>query len=324
MAEKQGLLSSGWSMVGRNKRYIVWFYLLNLTLAEYGTSAFRNQAHDILDHSLQADRLVYGFDLGVLTEMFARPEFGPTKASTMPAIYFAVLFFVATALFLPGVLQGYASTYRLPREDFFRACGRNLWRFIRLMIVAGIVMGAVAGALFGLHGVLEKKAAESTNELLLPEVQAAGLAVIFLVMAALRIWFDLAQTDVVLSDQRAVRRSIAAGFRHTWRNLGRLLGSYVVTTIVAAIVLVAGLLVWMKFVPPASVLGAFVVSQLTLLLLLIPRFWQRGVAVTYYLQNMVEPIAVQAFAPVTVVAPVVNEPASAPVIPSAPPETQVS
>jgi hypothetical protein len=48
------------------------------------------------------------------------------------------------------------------------------------------------------------------------------------------------------------------------------------------------------------------------------------VAVTYYLQNMVEPIAVQAFAPVTVVAPVVNEPASAPVIPSAPPETQVS
>jgi hypothetical protein len=324
MAEKESLLSGGWGMVARNKRYIAWFYLLNLTLAEFGAAAFRNQAHAVLDHSLHADRLVHGLSLGVLGEMFARPEFGPPTASHMPAMYFALLFFVATTLFLPGVLQGYASTYRLPREDFFRACGRNLWRFIRLMIVAGIVMGAVAGALFGLHGVLEKKAAESTNELLLPEVQAAGLAVIFLVMAALRIWFDLAQTDVVLSDQRAVRRSIAAGFRHTWRNLGRLLGSYVVTTIVAAIVLVAGLLVWMKFVPPASVLGAFVVSQLTLLLLLIPRFWQRGVAVTYYLQNMVEPIAVQAFAPVTVVAPVVNEPASAPVIPSAPPETQVS
>src|ERR1700693_879631 len=141
MAENQGLLSSGWSMVGRNKRYIAWFYLLNLTLAEYGVSAFRSQAHSILDHSLQSDRLVHGFDVGVLAEMFARPEFGPTTASTMPAIYFALLFFVATALFLPGVLQGYASSYRLPREDFFRACGRNLWRFIRLMIVAGGVMG---------------------------------------------------------------------------------------------------------------------------------------------------------------------------------------
>ena len=43
------------------------------------------------------------------------------------------------------------------------------------MIVAGIVMGAVAAALFGLHGVLERKAAESTNELLLPEVRVRGL-----------------------------------------------------------------------------------------------------------------------------------------------------
>jgi hypothetical protein len=325
MGENQGLLSGGWSMVGRNKRYIAWFYLLNLTLAEYGTSAFRSQAHGILDHSLQSERLVHGFSMGVLVEMFARPEFGPARASTMPAIYFAVLFFLATALFLPGVLQGYASTYRLPREDFFRACGRNLWRFIRLMIVSAIVMGIVAGVLFGIRAALLKRAAESTNELLPFYVSMAGLAVIFLVMSALRIWFDLAQTDVVLSDQRAVRKSIGAGFRHAWHGLGRLLASYVTTTIVAAIVLGAGVWVWMKFVPPASVIGAFLVSQLILLLLLIPRFWQRGVAVTYYLQNMVEPIAVvESFTSVTVVAPAANEPAPAPVIPSVPPETQAS
>jgi hypothetical protein len=324
MADHQGLLSGGWDRVGRNKRYIIWFYLLNLALACSGAASFNNQAHDFLDHSLRSERLVHSLDVGVLIEMFAQPEFGPTHASRIAGLHFAFLFFIATALFLPGVLQGYASTYRLPREDFFRACGRNLWRFIRLMIVAGIVMGIVAAALFGLHGVLEKKAAESTNELLLPEVQFAGLAVIFLVMAALRIWFDLAQADVVLSDQRAVRKSIGAGFRHTWRNLGRLLASYVVTTIVAAIVLMAGLFVWIKFVPPSSVLSAIIVSQLTLLLLLIPRFWQRGVAVTYYLQNMVAPIAVESFTPVPVALPVVNEPAPAPVIPSVPPEPQVS
>jgi hypothetical protein len=64
-----------------------------------------------------------------------------------------------------------------------------------------------------------------------------------------------------------------------------------VATIVALIILSLGLWSWLRLVPPASVLGAFVVSQLTLLLLLIPRFWQRGVAVSYYLQNMVAPIA---------------------------------
>ena len=106
MNDNKGLLSSGLGIVGRNKRYIVWFYVLNVTLAEFGASAFRNQAHEVLDHSLHADRLVHGFSLGVLIEMFVRPEFGPTMASTMPAMYFALLFFVLTALFLPGVLQG--------------------------------------------------------------------------------------------------------------------------------------------------------------------------------------------------------------------------
>jgi len=311
MAENQGWLSSGLSMVGRNKRYIVWFYVLNVALAWFGAGAFNSQVHEVLDHSLYADRLVHGgFDAAVFIEMLARPEFGPTQASAAPAMHFAFLFFVASALFMPGVFQGYASSYRLPRDEFFRACGRNLWRFIRLLIVAGIVFLIVAGALFSLHGVLEKKAAESTYELLLPEVRLAGLVVIFLVMTALRIWFDLAEVDVVLSDQRAVRKSIGAGFRHTWRSLGRLVGNYVVITIVAAIVLVGGIWVWMKYVPSHSLKGAILVSQLTLLLLLISRFWQRGVAVAYWQQRMV--------APVVAAPPVVPEPA--PVMsPPAPP-----
>jgi hypothetical protein len=325
MAENQGLLSSGWSMVGRNKRYIVWFYVLNLFLGLFGTVAFWNQAGAILDHSLLSDRLVRGFDVGVYAEMMARPEFGPTSASGGAGVFFAALFFVATALFLPGVLLGYASTYRLPREDFFRACGRNLWRFIRLLIVAGIVFLIVGIPLFGIRGALVKAADESTSELLPVYLSFGSLFVIFLVMSVLRIWFDLAQADVVLSDQRAVRKSIGAAFRHTWRSWGRLLWSYVAATIFAAVVLVAGIWVWMKFVPPASLVGAFFVSQLMLLLLLIPRFWQRGVAVTYYLQNMVQPIAVvETVTAVTVVAPVAAEPVAAPVIPTVPPETQAS
>jgi hypothetical protein len=290
MNENKGILASGLGRVLPNKRYIVWFYVLNVLLGLFGTAAFLNQLGPILDHSLQSERLLHGFSLDVLIEMFVRPEFGPTLASRAPAMFFSFLFLVATALFLPGVFQGYASTYRLPREDFFRACGRNLWRYIRLMIVAGIVMIVATIALFSLHGWLERKAAESTNELLLPEARLVGLAVIFLVMTAFRIWFDLAEADIVLSDQRAVRKSIASAFRHTYRGLGRLLGSYVVATIVAAVVLLSGLLIWVKFVAPESVRGAFVISQLTLLLLLIPRFWQRGVAVSYWQQRMMIPV----------------------------------
>lgn len=310
--KKRGLLSGGLGMVMRNGRYIFWFWLLNLTLAEFGAAAFRHQAHEVLDHSLYSGGLMHGFDFGVFIEMLARPEFGPTMASLMPAVYFANLFLVFTILLLPGVFLGYSSNYRLPRDEFFRACGRNLWRFIRLLIVAGIVMGIVAGGLFAAREALVKAAGESTNELLPFEVSMACLLVIFLVMTALRTWFDLAETDVVLSDQNAVRKSIGAGFRHTWRHLGRLLTSYVVSAIVAGIILVAGIWVWRHWVAPDRTWRAFVVSQVTLLLLLIPRFWQRGIAVVYWQREMMVHV------PVEPVAPPVTSVVTPPTVPTAP------
>lgn len=317
-SKKPSLLGRGLSMVGHNKRYIIWFFLLNITLGSFGTAAFRNQAHAVLDNSLYSDRLVHGFHLAALIELFMRPEFGPMKAATVTAFFFIFVFFVATALFLPGVFQGFAATYRLPREDFFRACGRNLWRFVRLLIVSGIVIGIAAGVLFAIQGALVKKAGDSTNELLPFEIRMTTLAIIFLIICTLRIWFDLAEADAVLSDQNAVRKSIGAAWRHTFRALERLLGSYIVTTIVAAAILFVGIWAWMNFVAPESAVGAFVVSQLTLLLLLIPRFWQRGVVVAYWEQAMVAPIiavepVVAVAAPVTVS---VAEPPVAPVVPS--------
>ncbi len=321
----KSLLTTGLGKVAHNKRYIFWFWLLNLTLAEFGTAAFRRSAHAILDHTLLAKRLVQGFDVGIFGELLFKPEFGSLNSMRFPALYFAFTFFLATALFLPGIFFGYASNYRLPREEFFRACGRNLWRFIRIMIIAGIVMSIVAGLLFAANDAIAKKAGESTNEELPFELQMTGLAVMFLIMTTLRIWFDLAEVDTVLDDQRAVRKSIAAAFRHTFRSLARLLTSYVVVTVVAAILLVGGLWIWMKFVPADSVVGAFLIAQITLLLLLIPRFWQRAIAVSYWQQRMLAPVvAVQpiepAPLPVTTVpiapvpdpAPVVSSPSTSP------------
>ena len=305
-AKKRNLLGSGWGMVTRNKRYIFWFWLLSLLLGGFGTSPFRESAHTVLDHSVYSDRLVHGFDVGVFSEFLARPESGPGNSMVTPALSLAFLFFLATAVFLPGVFQGYASTYRFPRDDFFRACGRNLWRFVRLTIIAGLVMGILAGILFGINAAMVKKAGESTNELLPFTLQMIGLLVIFLVMTTLRIWFDLAEADIVLNDQRAVRKSIATAFRHTFRGFFRLLSSYVITAIVAAVVLVGGIWCWIHFVPAEGIVRAFLLSQLILFLLLIPRFWQRGVAVSYWQQRMLVPVAVAV--PTVIAQPLSPEP----------------
>lgn len=317
MNEQKGLLGSGFRMVAHNKRYIFWLWLLSLVLGGFGTAALRESAHSILDHSLYAQKLTQGFDLSVFFELLARPEFGPMNSMTFPALYFAFLFMIATALFLPGIFAGYASSYRLPREEFFRACGRNLWRFLRIMVLAAIVMGIFSGILFGANGAIVKKAGDSTNEIHPFTLKMTGLAIIFLVMSTLRIWFDLAEAETVLSDQRAVRKSLATAFRHTFRGLGRLLGSYVLTTIVAAIIMFCGLLAWRKLIWPESIVGAFAVSQITLFLLLIPRFWQRGIAVSYWQRYMLVPVAVvEPPAPAPVPTPVVPEPT--PIAPTTP------
>ena len=291
MQDKKGLLRNGLTLLGRNKRYIFWFWLLNWSLAECGIIAFRRSAPAMLDHTLYSRGLLHGFDLGVFIELLIRPEFGKLSAMYTPPLYFAFVFLLATALFLPGVFAGFAARYRLARDDFFRACGRNLWRFIRLLIMAGIVMGVIAGGLFAANGAIVTKAGESTNELLPFELQTSGLIVIFLIMTTLRIWFDLAEADIVLSDRRAVRKSVAAGFSHTFRNLGSLLGVYVLITIVAALILFGGLWIWNALLPSDGVISALLLGQVILLLLLIPRFWQRAVAVTFWQRKMLVPIA---------------------------------
>ena len=294
MSAKTNLVSAGADIAGRNKRYVVWFYLLNLTFAHFGAASFNDSARGILDHSLYADKLLHGFNMGVFSEMLARPDFGTLPGATHPAMIFAALFFLASLLFMPGVLLGYASDHGLPRDEFYRACGRNVWRFVRLFLFFTITAGIIAGVLFGALNALVTVVEKTSPERLPFFLQFVGTAIILLVLTVIRIWFDLAQTDVVLRDQPAVHKSIAAGFSKTQRNLGRLLASYVVIAVVALAVLLAGILLWHAIVPPSSVLGAFIVGQATLLLFLATRFWQRATAVGFYLKEMAEPVVEEA------------------------------
>lgn len=305
MNENTNLVFAGAAIAGRNKRYVVWFYLLNLVFAHFGAAAFSKQAHSILDHSLQADKLLHGFNVEVFVELLARPEFGPLSSSTTPAMLFSVLFFVVSLLFMPGVLLGYASDHRLPRDEFYRACGRNVWRFVRLSLFFTVIAGPLAGILFGVQNALVNAADKTSNERLPFFIQLAGTLIVVLVLTVTRIWFDLAQTDVVLRDQTAVRKSVAVGFGQMRRNLGGLFVSYVVIGIAALAVFICGILVWHAIVPPGSVVGAFIVGQATLLLLLAARFWQRATAVAFYVRELADPAHEEARPIPAFVAPVV-------------------
>jgi hypothetical protein len=319
MNENANLISAGLNLVRRHKRYIVWFYLMNLLFAWWGAFAFGGAAHASLDHSLYADRLLHGFDAPALIEMFARPEFGPTQSVAAPAMVFAVLFFLVSLLFMPGVLLGYSSPTRITKAEFFAASGRNFWRFIRLFLVFAVIAGPCVGIVGGIVNAMVKTVDKTTPERPPFFLQMAGNLIVFLILTLLRIWFDLAQTDVVVRDQGQTRKSIGRGFRWMRQNLGRLLGAYVVVALLALIIFVAGIVFWNTVIPPASVGGAFLIAQFTLFLLLTMRFWQRAAAVAFYSRYVKEPVVVE-----LPTSPVIFEPAPiiavVPVIPEAPAE----
>lgn len=286
MNDETSLLRTAWGVIRRNIRYVLWFWLLNLMLAHFGTYAFRGEMGAILDSSLHSDKLVHGFDPTALIELLALPQSGSLQAWTVPSYVFGFLFAVATLLLMPGVLRQYTSEYRVSRDEFFRTCGRNLWRYFRLFLFYAVTAGIVLGLLFGIRGALGNSADKSLNELLPFWVGVASLAVIFLVATLLRIWFDLAEVDVVVRDQNAVRKSVGAGFRYTRRHWGRLLAAYVGISLFALLVLVGGIWMWDLLLPPSSVFGAFLIGQIMMLLWLAARFWQRAVAAVFYMREM--------------------------------------
>src|SRR5208337_3143414 len=113
-----------------------------------------------------------------------------------------------------------------------------------------------------------------------------------------------------LTDQQAVRKSLGSAFRQTRKNLARLLASYVVIAIVGLVVLAVGIWLWSVIVPPASVFGAFLISQAILFTLLAMRFWQRATAVAFYTRSAMEqPVEIPPLAAPVLPSPVTSEPA---------------
>jgi hypothetical protein len=160
----------------------------------------------------------------------------------------------------------------------------------------GIVAGLIGSALFSGHVALVHASKRSTYELLPFYTNLATLGVIFLVLTVIRVWFDLAQVDVVVRDQRAVRKSVTAAFRYTQQNLIPPLTAYVVICLLGLAALAGGIWVWHSFVPSSNVLGAFVVTQVMLFLWLGIRFWQRATAAAFYMRKATVDAPIQATA----------------------------
>ena len=292
---EKGFLSDGFSRVWRHQRILWWLFVVNLVLGHLSVFAMASRWAGVLDHSLAADQLYHGFNLGRYIELGMQPGIGfGTAAPGITA--FAIVFFVFMLFVTGGILEAYRSPYKISTADFFQASGAYFWRFVRLLIMFVIVLIPVAIAANAIKDWSGDLSSNAAPEKLGFWVDLAGAIVIWFIAMCLRLWFDLAQVHVVAVGERGMLRALKRAFGMTFGNFGAVFPLYLVPTLTAFIGMGVILLIWTK-VPSAATGLSFVLLEIWMLLWLGTRLWQRAGETAWYQRTQI-PAAIEPVTPV--------------------------
>jgi len=294
----------GAGLVWRRQRVLWWIFAVNFILAFFSIHGVVPRVGNVLDHSLAAQRLVTGFDVGALSELMLQPGISPLSVSPA-AMAYSLVFFVFMLFVTGGILEVYRRDSRMTTAEFFESSGAFFWRFVRLVIfllLCLIPIAIVRAIANKIGGHIEDTAVSAMASVWFSI--AAGIVLLFLLLI-LRLWFDMAEVHSVAQNERRMRRSLAAAWRLTFANFGRLFWLYFSISVVACIGFGFGLWLWMYVLPPTAITGAFFLSQAMILWWLATRLWQRSAETLWYQRNFVPAASPVSYTPATypVVAP---------------------
>jgi hypothetical protein len=280
VASQKGVISAGASLLWRRQEILWWVFAVNVVLGGLGTLAAARTLNAALGYSLAGNQLVKGFDLGMFYELLRLPEanFLHTKST---AYGYAVLFAVFMLFVSGGILEVFRQDRRLNTGDFFAASGAFFWRFVRLALLS-LVPFAFLWSLYPLVNSL----AEYVGDRVVADqvgfcIQFAGAIILALLVLLLRLWFDLAKVQAVAQNERSMWSNMWKSCGMTGRNLGTLFWMYFRISLVAAIMLLIGFLIWTKL-PPNTTPATFILLEFIVLSQLAARLWQLASATVWY------------------------------------------
>jgi hypothetical protein len=272
---------SGAALVWRHQRVLWLLYFANLLLALAGTRAVVDRTGEILNHSLAADSLVHGFDLGLYSELRLHPSL-PFSASRPLLLYSSLLFALFMLFATGGVLAAYYEDHRLDAGGFCQACGGHFWRFLRLMIyfvIALIPIGILAWLAGALFHKVNQQAISPFPAVHLLEIAAT---IIVLLVMCLRLWFDVAQVIAVAEGEKNMRRALKSSARLLRHNFSSLFWLYFRISVLGWIGFALGMHLWLMRIPPEGIRASFVLSQAAIVFWLAIRLWQRASEARWY------------------------------------------
>jgi hypothetical protein len=278
---KPAAFLGGWRLLLRHPSLLCWVYFVNLALAWISSGGFTRRIGAALNHSLIADRVVYGFDLGVITSLRALP--GSPFDSLATGLLGPSFVFTVFLLFITGgLLVIYSNDAPLSIGPFFEACGHYFWRFVRLMIFFAVVVVPeliLAGLALRLFDRVNDRAVSPFTAFIF---LAVALIVIVALLMSVRLWFDMAQVIAVAEDEPRMRKALnrAAGLLR--QNFGSLFWLYLRISLVGWIGFGAGVHIWMSHIRPESINTAILLGQVSILIWLATRLWQRASEARWY------------------------------------------
>lgn len=285
------MLRAGWGLVWRRQRLLWWIYFVSLGLTFLATLPFVSMIGPVLDNSLASDRIYHAFDLGFFAELLARPDVDASSAA-LGSVLACGVFVVLMVLFTGGVLKVYNEDRTFTTGEFFGASGQYFWRFVRLIVLLLLVLipvGLINAGFRAWSGSLAERIASPAPSL---SVSIAGRLIVLFLLMAIRVWFDLAEVQVVAEDEYAVRRTFVRAFRLTWRNFRSLFWIYFVPSFVVWAGTALGLWVLVKLVPHSAVGLILLITQAIVFLWVLTRLWQRAAETLWYQHSAPAPVTV--------------------------------
>lgn len=299
MSRRRNILFHGLGIALRRLPAFLWTYVFNLTLAFIFSINLKLRLSSILDHSLAAQRLYTGFDLGAAAETFLHLNEVPGgSAGASSSSLSILLFFIIYFVLVPGTLFCYLTHTRARLGTLLRRGLFHFWRFVRITLVSGLVFLFVLGPL----SILQRHWAHFVDYRLVGRtsllLRLAGIGLVLLAASLLRLYFDLVEAYTVQlgtlqrpsgKPDRRVRLTFRPAFRTLRRNLAGTWLTFLLLAILGAAALFFSARIATHMLAQPRVWPMFLVAQAGLFLMLFMRFWQRGAEVSLVMQNPIPP-----------------------------------
>jgi hypothetical protein len=305
MQERRNIFLHGLSITLRRLPAFLWTYTFNLALAFLFSVSLHQQLSALLTHSLAAQRLSSGFDIGAIAETYLHLNEGPagdagTEVGHASILLYLLLYFVL----VPGTLFVYQTEAPARLSTLLHQGLLHFWRFVRITILTLLISGLILGPLF----FLQNKWAYHVDDYTVGRSAflqiLAGNIVLLLVASILRLYFDLVEVYTVQLGQhlrsdgkpdRRVLRTLLPAWRTLRANFASAWPLFLLLTILGLTAVVLTARTSMHMLAQPRVWPTFLLAQLGLFLMLFTRFWQRGVETSLALQH---PIANPSLPPI--------------------------